>query len=322
VQPCQLRKWKNNKEDVLDKASSIKYHTFRQSFMSKETIHQGRKPQTSTEELDRIKTMYDELWQRDRVVTSTILVHNLRQNDVLLKELPSLSLRRCIHHHLVKLGVAKRRVIRVAHNIWYDQTVKQQYIQYTNEKIKIGHYHPQDIVSIDETNFDFDQTSGETLADRGEKMIGCAMTGSAHRCTVLTMYLLSVQCQERPPPYIIFKGKDTRERRVWKVFFTVDKRAGNGYPEEALYAIQDNAWMYQKRFLDWNTRVWTPFTQRPRASVYGSYMIMDEFKVHLMGSCLNAIQNNGTILDAPTLWKMASLTHLKLVIVKSLIIVC
>jgi hypothetical protein len=52
--------------------------------------------------------------------------------------------------------------------------------------------------------------------------------------------------------------------------------------------------MDQTHFLDWNTRVWTPFTQRPEASGHGSYMIMDEFKLHLMGNCLNAIQNTGT----------------------------
>jgi hypothetical protein len=50
--------------------------------------------------------------------------------------------------------------------------------------------------------------------------------------------------------------------------------------------------MDQKCFLDWNTRVCTPFTQRPAASWHGSYMIMDDFKVHLMG-----IHNNGTDVD-------------------------
>jgi hypothetical protein len=55
--------------------------------------------------------------------------------------------------------------------------------------------------------------------------------------------------------------------------------------------------MDQKHFLDWNTKVWTPFTQPPAASGHGSYMIMDEFKVHLLGTCLNAIQNTGTEVD-------------------------
>jgi hypothetical protein len=67
---------------------------------------------------------------------------------------------------LVKLGVVKRRVTRVANNKRYDLTVKQLYVQHIDEQIKIGCYHPHDIVSIDETNFDFDQASVDTLADR------------------------------------------------------------------------------------------------------------------------------------------------------------
>jgi hypothetical protein len=55
--------------------------------------------------------------------------------------------------------------------------------------------------------------------------------------------------------------------------------------------------MDQKRFLDRNTRFWTPFTQHPSASGHGSYMIMDGFKVHLMGTCLIAIQNTGIEVD-------------------------
>jgi hypothetical protein len=44
-------------------------------------------------------------------------------------------------------------------------------------------------------------------------------------------------------------------------------------------------------------RVSTPFTQIPAASGHGSYMIMDECKVQLMVTCLNAIQNTGTEVD-------------------------
>jgi hypothetical protein len=55
--------------------------------------------------------------------------------------------------------------------------------------------------------------------------------------------------------------------------------------------------MDQKCFLDWNTRVWTPFTQRPAASGHGSCMTIDEFKVQLMVTCPNAIQNTGTEVE-------------------------
>jgi hypothetical protein len=55
--------------------------------------------------------------------------------------------------------------------------------------------------------------------------------------------------------------------------------------------------MDEKRFLDWTTRVWKPLTVRPAASAHGSYMIMDEFKVHLMSSCLNDLQDTGIGVD-------------------------
>jgi hypothetical protein len=233
---------------VLVKAASIKDHTCRQYFLSKKTIDQGRRPLTLTNELDRIKTLYNDLRQRDRCVTLTLLAHNLRQK-ISLHDLSVRSIRRRLRQHLVKLGVVKRRVTRVAQNTRYDLTVKQEYVKYINEQIKIGLYRPQDIVSIDETNFDFDQVSGETLDNRGDRTIGCAVTGSANLCTVILACTMS---GEKLPPYIIFKGKDKRGRCVWKYFPTKTKRAEHGYPEDSLYAVQEKAWMDQKRFLDWN----------------------------------------------------------------------
>jgi hypothetical protein len=90
---------------------------------------------------------------------------------------------------------------------------------------------------------------------------------------------------------------------VWKEFSTEAKRAEHGYPEESLYAVQYKAWMDQKHFLDSNKRVWNPFTQRSEASGHGSYMIMDEFKVHLIGNFTNAIQNTGTEVDFVIVFK-------------------
>jgi DNA-binding response OmpR family regulator len=143
----------------MTKAASIKDHACRQYFLSKKTIHQGRRPLTLTNELDRIKKLYYALRQRDRCVTLTLLAHNLRQNNVSLQDPSVCSIRRRLRRHLVKLGVAKRRVTRVSQNTRYDLTVKQHYVQYLNEQIKIGRYRPQDIVRIDETNFYFDQAS-------------------------------------------------------------------------------------------------------------------------------------------------------------------
>jgi hypothetical protein len=176
----------------------------------------------------------------------------------------------------VKQGVVQCQITRVTHNTRYDQNVKNDYVSYINEQIKIGHYQPEDI-SMDETNFDFDQEAGENLANRGDRKIGQAVTGSANRCTVIISVTMS---GEKLPTYIIFKGVNTRGSRVCKEFATTEATTKFGYPEEAFYTVQPNAWMEEKRFLDWTARVWKPFTVHPAESAHGSYMIMDKFKLH------------------------------------------
>jgi hypothetical protein len=117
------------------------------------------------------------------------------------------------------------------------------------------------------------------------------MKGSAYHRTVLLAVTIS---GKKPSASIIFRGKDTRGSRVWKEFTTTEARTKFGYPEEAFYTVQPNARMDEKHFLDWTVRVWKPFTARPAASGHGSHMIMDEFKVHLVSSWLNDVQNTGT----------------------------
>jgi hypothetical protein len=102
---------------------------------------------------------------------------------------------------------------------------------------------------------------------------------------------------KKMPPYIIVKDKYTRGSRVWKEFTTTEARTKFGYPDEAFYTIHPKVWMDEKHFLDWARRVWKPFTVHTAAYVHGSYMIMDEFKVHLMSSFLNTVQDTGTEID-------------------------
>jgi hypothetical protein len=194
---------------------------------------------------------------------------------VSLKELSVRSVRCRVYRHLVKQGVVRRRVTRVARNTQYGQNVKNAHVSYINEQLKIVSYRPEDIVSMDETSFDFYQEAGETLANHGERTIGQVVWGKL-------------------PPCIIFKGKDTRGSRVWKEFAKTEARTKFGHPEEALYVVQSNAWMDDKRFLDLMERVWKPFNISPAESAHGSYMIMAEVKLHLISSCLNALQDTWT----------------------------
>jgi hypothetical protein len=120
-----------------------------------------------------------------------LLADDLRWHNVSLKDLSVRSDRRRVYQHLVKQGVVRRRVTRVAQNTRYDQNVKNAFTSNINEQIKIGRYSPEDIISMDNTNFDFDQEAGYTLANRGDRTIGRAVTGSANRRTVLFAVTMS-----------------------------------------------------------------------------------------------------------------------------------
>jgi hypothetical protein len=120
-----------------------------------------------------------------------LIDHDLLQHTVSLKELIVRSVCCWVYPHLVKQGGVRRRVTRVAQNIQYDQNVKNTYVSYINEQIKIGRYHPGDIVSTDETNFYFDQEAGETLANHGDRTIGRAATGGANHCTAILAVTMS-----------------------------------------------------------------------------------------------------------------------------------
>jgi hypothetical protein len=77
VQPYQLRDWNKNREGILEKAAAIKDITSKHQFLSKMSIREGRKPVTELAELEWVKEVYDDLRGRDRVVTLSLLAHDI-----------------------------------------------------------------------------------------------------------------------------------------------------------------------------------------------------------------------------------------------------
>ena len=87
---------------------------------------------------------------------------------------------------------------------------------------------------------------------------------------------------QKLPPFIIFKGMpNSRIAREWT--------GSTEYPSTSIYAIQQKAWIDERTFLEWIRKVWGPFCiGKP-----STYLLMDECTVHLMSSCLDAIQDCG-----------------------------
>jgi hypothetical protein len=145
-------------------------------------------------------------------------------------------------------------------------------------------------VNIDKTNIYFDMTSATILAHQGKRTVSIRNTGSSQRCTVLLGVTMDGQ---KLPPFIIFKGKPG-SWIIWE--FTI---AAHGYPQGQFYTVQDNAWVDCHVFLQWVNSVWSPFSTGGDVGGNGdgSYLIMDEFSVHMKSEVSKAIQQLGTEIE-------------------------
>jgi len=62
-----------------------------------------------------------------------------------------------------------------------------------------------------------------------------------------------------------------------------------------VYCFQAKAWVDESVFALWIREVWKPWTISHDSQP--SYLLMDEFQVHLMATSLNAIKDCGTAVD-------------------------
>jgi DDE superfamily endonuclease len=123
--------------------------------------------------------------------------------------------------------------------------------------------------------------SGLTLANKGDKTVSLKTTGTSMRCPVLLGVTLN---GEKLTSLAVFKGQ-TNGRTA---------RTFNVMPASMKYLCQEKAWVDQRVFTYWIAEVWKPFTVQ-RADK--TYLFMDEFSVHLMTTCCNAIKDCGSEVD-------------------------
>lgn len=281
ISPAQIRRWKKALPSLSNADGNAVSDAKKKKMLSLKMIQRGR-PRKDADMYNELKSYYENLRNMDRIVTVGMLCYELKR----LK--PDLVvdfnvLRKRIYRWLSNEQIVQRRVTHVAQNTRYVEETMTQFVTYVNEQIITGGFLADDIVNIDETNIQFDMTGSVTLANQGTRTISVRSSGASSRCTVLLGVTLSGR---KLPPFIIFKGKSNgRISREWT--------GETSFPSDCMYAVQEKAWIDEKTFLEWVHKVWSPFTFRKKSS----YLLMDECTVHLMGSCLHAIQNCGTEID-------------------------
>jgi DDE superfamily endonuclease len=157
----------------------------------------------------------------------------------------------------------------------------QDFTNYINSQLVLGHYRQNCVVNIDETIIFFDMEGGLTLAEKGDKTVSLKTTGTSMRCTVLIGVTMN---GEKLARLVVFKGKP--DGRIARNF--------GGMPASMRYICQDKAWVDHRVFKNWIDQVWAPFALEKGDN---TYLMMDEFSVHLMASCSNQIKGCGTTID-------------------------
>ena len=67
-----------------------------------------------------------------------------------------------------------------------------------------------------------------------------------------------------------------------------------GYPQSIIYCVQAKAWDDSETHMQWIEQVWWPFCERQGNY---TYLINDEFKVHLQGKIVRHTQERGTEVE-------------------------
>ena len=182
-----------------------------------------------------------------------------------------------VAHWLVGVGIVECCITHVAQNTWHCEIEMQDFTNYIYSQLVFGQYGQDCVVNIDKTNIIFDMEGGLTLAEKGGKTVPLKTTGTSMRCTVLLGVTMN---EEKLTPFVIFKGKP--DGRIAKNFA--------GMPASMRYVCQDKAWVDHRVFKNWIDQVWAPFALEKGDR---TYLLMDEFSVHLMASCNNQIKDVG-----------------------------
>jgi hypothetical protein len=256
----------------------------------KKTRHKGTAGTISDEMQQTLMQFYENLRENGNVVTPTMIAIELcRQYPEMGADLPFRTVMLRVRRFLASKGLVTRRITHAAQNHTYNQERMDNFVGYVNRQIQCNKYIADCIVNFDQTNIDFDIAASTTLENRGRRSISIKNTGSSKRCTVLLAVTLS---GVKLPPFIIFEGQPGDRSRIRREF----KDPKFGYPQSNFYTVQPKAWDDQNTHMQWVEKVWFPFCDQQQNGNY-TYLIHDEFKVHLMGKVIWHKQELGTEVE-------------------------
>ena len=144
---------------------------------------------------------------------------------------------------------------------------------------------PRWTINMDQTNQFYGSSPKSTIEVRGQRTVNMRKgANDSHRCTVA---LTVTSAGNFLTPYIVYKGVEGG---------TIDQRELPHHPTGAIYTVQKKAWFDERVMLHWVAHVLAPYVATAPVGII-PILFLDSFKVHLLGSVANAIQNLGVQVE-------------------------
>ena len=146
---------------------------------------------------------------------------------------------------------------------------------------KVENMNPDHVLNMDQTPIPFTFHAKRTWETKGVRTVH--VRGSTSETKRATLAATVTMSGELLPPFLIFKGAQNGR---------IAKTELGTFPEMGFYAMQCKAWMDESMMSVWIEKCLLPWkeTLPPGAT---PLLILDSFRVHMMGSVVEKIQGIG-----------------------------
>ena len=270
--------WRKTVAKVDQMASKQAVVPFRFNGESRK-IHPGRPSGLATIEHNLTRSIFELREQGLQVNTRTLrneaarLSHNFKAKTIKAKV-------SSIKRFVKRVGLSHRVSTHVAQKN-YKETEEESSHFMALMRQKVAGMNPDDVINMDQTPIPYTFPSNRTLEKKGTKTIHVrTSTTDTKRATLAATVTGSGKLLT---PFLIFKGK-ANGRIASKELQT--------YPKECIYACQEKAWMDESMMNTWIDLVLIPWKNSRDPGVI-PMLVLDAYRVHMMGSVVNRIQSLG-----------------------------
>jgi hypothetical protein len=242
-------------------------------------LHPGRPTGLGDFQNSLTRSVFELREQGLQVNTRTVRKEASRLSEI-FKDKTKIAKVSCIRRFVKRVGLRNRVSIHVAQKN-HQETEEESSHFLVLMKQKLSGMNPDDVINMDQTPIPFTFPSNRTLEKKGTKTIHVrTSTTDTKRATLAATVTGSGKLLT---PFLIFKGK-SNGRIAAKELQT--------YPNECIYACQEKAWMDEVMMHKWIDLVLIPWKESRNPGVI-PVLILDAYRVHMMGSVVNRIQSLG-----------------------------